>query len=74
MTLSGNQGSTEGSHNSCNIRTCYMHTGDFFQGAENRIVIEGSTLNHDIGTQILSIGQFNNLKQGIFDYGISQSG
>ena len=74
ITLSGDQCSTECSHDTGDIRTDYFAVGDLLKASENGIVIEGSSLYHDVFSKGRSIGYFDNLEQRIFNNGVSKSG
>ena len=48
--------------------------GDLLKTAENRIVVEGTALHDHVFSEVGGVGNLDNLKQGIFDDGVSQSG
>ena len=73
IVLAGDQGSTEGAHDTGDIRTDGFSAGHQFEGTEYGIVIEGSALHHDLMTQLFRVGQLAHLKQRIFDDGIGKS-
>jgi len=62
VTFAGNQCGTESTHDSGNVRTGCVDTGNFFKTAQNGVIVESTTLNNNIFSQIFGIGQFDHLK------------
>ena len=50
--ISGNKSCTEGTHDTCDIRTNYVNTSCLFKGTKNSIVVESTTLNYDILSEL----------------------
>ena len=73
MSLTGDKGCTESTHDSGNIRAGRFHTGNFFKASKNCVIVEGSTLNYDIFSEILCIRELDNLKKCIFDDRVGKS-
>ena len=61
-------------HDTGNVRADCLTAGDLLKTAENRIVIEGTALYDHVFSEIGGVGNLDNLKQGVFDDGVSQSG
>ena len=70
---SGNEGGTEGTHNAGNVRSDRLTVGDFFKGAKHRIVVKGTALYHDVVSKLGSVGNLDDLKQCVFDDGVSKA-
>ena len=51
-----------------------LTAGDLLKAAEDRIVVEGTALHNHVFSEVGGVGDLDNLKQGIFDDGVSQSG
>ena len=51
-----------------------MTVGDFLESPKNRIIIESTTLNNNLFTELGSIRNLDNFIQGIFDDGIGKAG
>ena len=71
--LAGNEGGTEGTHNAGNVRSDRLTVGDFFKGAKHRIVVKGTALYHDVFAKLGSVGNLDDLKQCVFDDGVSKA-
>ena len=74
VALSCNQSRTEGTHDTGDVRADCLTAGDLLKAAENRIVVEGTALHDHVFSEVGGIGDLDNLKQGVFDDGVSQSG
>ena len=74
ITFSGNEGSSECSHDTGNIRTYGFAVCDFLKTSENGIVIESSSLHNNMLTELGCVGNFDYFKQCVFDNGISKTG
>ena len=61
MAFPCDQGSAESSHDTGNSRTDALDTGNFFKASQNSIVVEGSTLYHDVLPKIFCIGKLDYL-------------
>ena len=64
----------KGPHDARNIRTDDLHLRDFLKGAQHRLVVEGSALNHNVPPQFPGVRQLDDLEQSVFDYAVSQAG
>ena len=73
-TLSCDQGCTERTHDTCDIRADRFTVGDLFKASQYRIVIECTTLYDDIFSKLGSIGYFDNFVQRVLDNRVSQTG
>ena len=56
VTLPGDEGSTEGAHDTGDIRADGLAVGDLLKAAENRVVVEGSALDNDVLSELGGIG------------------
>ena len=74
ITLPGDQSSAKGAHDSCNIRTDCMTVGNFFEASENRVIIKGSALYHNVFSKLRGIGNLDYLIKSVFDNRIGKSG
>ncbi len=63
----GKDGCTISSHQTSNVRTDNILMEQQLHGTKHCIIVEGTTLYHDIGPQGIYILQLHNLEQGIFD-------
>ena len=73
ITFTGDQGSTESTHDSGDIRTDGFTVGDLFKASQNCIIIESTTLYNDMFTKFGSIRNFDNFIQRILDNGVSKT-
>ena len=62
VTVTGDQCSTESTHNTGDIRTDRFTSGNSFEASQNRIVVEGTALNDDVLTKLCRIGQLDNFE------------
>ena len=62
VAFARDQSGTECTHDSGNIRTGSVYTGNLLEASKYSVVVEGSTLYNDILAEILCIGEFNNLE------------
>ena len=65
MAFTGNQCSTEGTHDSGNIRTDGFTACNLFEASKNRIIVEGTTLYNDVLAKFGSVRNLDNLIQSI---------
>ena len=56
ITLPGNQGSTESTHDTGDIRTDRFAAGNLFKASEYGVIVEGTALYNDVLTKIVGIG------------------
>ena len=61
MAFPCDQGSAESSHDTGNIRTDALDTGNFFKASQNCIVVECSTLYHNVLTEVFCVGKLDYL-------------
>lgn len=71
--FSGNNRTAVGSHNTGNIRSDHSPASQQLKGPQYGFVIEGATLHNDIAPEVLGVADFDNLLQGVLDYGIGES-
>ena len=62
VALSGDQGCSEGAHNTCDIRADGPAAGDPLKAAEYGVIVEGSALYYYMASKIRGICDFNYLK------------
>ncbi len=74
IIVPGDQGSAKGTHDTGDIRTDGLSTGNQFKAAQDSIIVEGSALNHDTLPKVFGIGQFNDLQQCILNDRIGKAG
>ena len=74
VTFAGNQGSTESTHDTGDIRTDRFTSGNLFKTAKNGIIVESTTLHNDVFAKFRSIGNFDYFIKCIFDDRIGKSG
>ena len=63
MAFTGNQCSTEGTHDSGDIRTDGFAACNLFEASKNRIIVEGTTLYNDVLAKFGSVRNLDNLIQ-----------
>ena len=74
VTFSGNQGCTESSHDSGNIRADCFTVCDFLKTSQHSVVVESTSLDNDMISKFGCVRYFDYLEQGILDNRISKSG
>ena len=62
ITVTGNQCSTESTHNTGNIRTDRFTSGNGFEASQYSVIVEGTTLNNNVLTKFCRIGQLDYFK------------
>ena len=67
------QSGTEGTHDSGDIRADSLTVGNFLKTAENRVIVEGTTLYNDVFSKLGSIGNLDNFVEGVFDNGVGKT-
>ena len=67
ITLTRDQRRAEGAHDARNVGAGGLHACDLLKGAQHRLVIERSALDHDMTAELLGIGELDDLVQGILD-------
>ena len=67
VALLGNEGSTESAHNTGNVRTNSFTACNALKASKNTVVVEGSTLYHNMTSQLFGIGNLDNLVKRILD-------
>ena len=68
------QSGTEGTHDSSDIRADSLTVGNFLETAENRVVIEGTTLYNNVFAKLGSVGNLDHFVEGILDNGVGKAG
>ena len=61
MAFSCNKGTAKGSHDTGDVRSGCVNTGDAFKTSQYSIVVEGSTLYHDMATQVFCVRKLDYL-------------
>ena len=74
ITLACDQCRTEGTHDAGDIRTGDMGIEEVLEGAEDGIIIEGTTLHDDVLTEILRVRDFDDLIECVLDDGVREAG
>ena len=67
VALLGNEGSTESPHNTGNVRTNGFTACYTLKASKYTVVVEGSTLYHNMTSQLFGIGNLDNLVKRILD-------
>ena len=73
IALAGNECRAERAHDAGDVRTHGLAAGDALEAAEHGVVIERTTLNDDVFTQILRIGQLDHFIECVSDDRIRQT-
>ena len=73
IALPCDQSSTEGTHDPGDIRADGLAVGNLLKAAENCVIIEGTTLYNDMLAKLGSIGNLDNLVEGVFDNGVGKT-
>ena len=68
------QSGTEGTHDPGDIRADSLTVGNFLETAENRVVIEGTTLYNNVFAKLGSVGNLDHFVEGILDNGVGKAG
>ena len=74
ITLLGNQGSAESTHDSSNIRADGLAACNTLKASKNTVVIEGTALYNNVFAKLLGIGNLDNLVKSILDNRVGKSG
>ena len=74
ITLTCDQCCAEGTHDAGDIRTGDMGVEEVFKGAEDGIVVEGTTLHDDVLSEILRIRDLDDLIECVLDDGVGEAG
>ena len=61
IALSCDEGSTEGTHDTGDIRTDGLAVGDLLKASENCVVVEGSSLDNDVAAELCGVGNLDYL-------------
>ena len=67
VALLGNEGSTESSHNTGNVRTNRLTACYTLKASKYTVVVEGSALYHNMTSQLFGIGNLDNLVKRILN-------
>ena len=73
IALPCDQSSTEGTHDPGDIRADGLAVGNLLKAAENCVIIEGTTLYNDMLAKLGSIGNLDDLVEGVFDNGVGKT-
>ncbi len=68
----GDEGGAESPHNAGNIRTHGLASGDFLKAAQDGVVVESTSLDHNISAQLRGVGDLDHLEQGVLDDRVGQ--
>ena len=63
----------EGAHDSGNVRANGLDPRNLLKGPQHSLIVEGTSLNHHMASQLLGAGQLDDLVKGVFDDGVSKS-
>ena len=74
IALTGDKSSSEGTHDTCDIRADSFAAGDPFKASEDCVVVEGSALDNDILSEVAGGSDLDDFKQGIFDDRVGEAG
>ena len=74
IALTGDKSSSEGTHDTCDIRADSFAAGDPFKASEDCVIVEGSALYNDVLSEITGGSDLDDLKQGILDHRVSEAG
>ena len=72
--VAGDQGGTVGSHKAGHVRAEHVDARNFFKGAQNRVVVESSALDDNLGSDVARAAQLYYFEQGVLDYRIRKAG
>ena len=61
IALSCDEGGSEGSHDTGDIRTDGLAVGDLLKTSENCVVVEGSSLDNDVAAELCGVGNLDYL-------------
>ena len=65
--FSGDQRRAESAHDAGNIRADRLTVRNFFKASKNRVIVESTALHDDIFAEFRSVGDFDHLKERVFD-------
>ena len=74
IALTGDKSSSEGTHDTCDIRADSFAAGDPLKASEDCVVVEGSALDNDILSEVAGGSDLDDFKQGIFDDRVGETG
>ena len=74
VVLFRNQGRAVRPHQASDVRPDHVDARNLFEGPQDGIVVEGSTLAHNVVTQFVGTPHLNDLKEGVLDNGEGQAG
>ena len=74
VTFSGDQGTTESTHDTGNVRSDCLAAGNALERTKHGIIVKGTALYDNMFSEFFRIGEFDDLKESIFDHGISKTG
>ena len=74
IALSCDEGGSEGSHDTGDIRTDGLAAGDLLKTSENCVVVEGTALDNDVAWPSSDgVGNLDDLKQSVLDDGVGKA-
>ena len=74
IPLPGDQSRPEGAHDAGNVRTDGLAFRDPLKAPQHRIIVEGTALDHDMPAKFGSVGNLDDLVEGILDDRIGKAG
>ena len=74
VAFSGNQGTTESTHDTGDVRSYCLAAGNALERTKHGVIVKSTALYDNVFSEFFRIGEFDNLKEGIFDHGISKTG
>ena len=74
VALPCDEGCSEGAHDTGDIRTDCLTSGDFLEASEYCVIVEGTALDYNLSAELGGIGNLDYLEQCILDDGVSQAG
>ena len=73
VALPCDEGRAEGSHDTRDIRAHGLAAGDLLETSKNRVVVEGSALDHDILSQRGGVRHLDDLEKSVLDDGVGKA-
>ena len=74
IVVPGDQGRAESAHDAGDVRADRLAAGDLFKASQDRVVVEGAALHHDLASQLGGVGHLDDLEQRVLDDGIGKAG
>ena len=74
IALTGDKSSSEGTHDTCDIRADGIAAGDPLEASEDCVIVEGSALYNDVLSEVAGGSDLDDLKQGVLDHRVGEAG